>query len=214
MSYCCIYCCGIHLKAIYSCNLRLQPHLPSHWLKSHTHQLIHSHLIDWLIDWKTLIQWTNSPFMGQQVHGVGNCKSFTLTHYLANPFAMHCGTRSIPLCIQHHIQLTALSFQVNWPYHSWDTAVSIFYLENPRSRSSGRSKFKVTTWFQHPIDSNPVFPMSICPPIPMKQIFSKFHLEIQGQGHNWRPHSRYNTLLTDIPFVCCQWAIAFLYTAI
>ena len=62
-----------------------------------------------------LDQWTNSPFMGQQV---GNCKSFTLTYYLANLFAKHRGPRSIPLCIQHHIQLTSLSFQVSRPSHS------------------------------------------------------------------------------------------------
>ena len=89
-----------------------------------------------------LDQWTNSPFMGQQV---GNCKSFTLTHYLANLFAMHRGPRPIPLYIQH-IQLAPLSFQVNPPSHSWDMAISIFYLENPRSRSWVRSKLKVTTW--------------------------------------------------------------------
>ena len=60
-------------------------------------------------------QWTNSPFIGQQV---GNCRSFTLTHYLANLFAKHRGPRSIPLCIQHHIQLTTLSFKVSRPSHS------------------------------------------------------------------------------------------------
>ena len=62
-----------------------------------------------------LDQWTNSPFVGQQV---GNCKSFILTHYLADLFAMHHGPRSIPLCIQHHIQLTSLSFHVSRPSHS------------------------------------------------------------------------------------------------
>ena len=62
-----------------------------------------------------LDQWTNSPFIGQQD---GNCKSFTLTHYLADLFAMHCCPRSISLCIQHHIQLTSLSFQVSRPSHS------------------------------------------------------------------------------------------------
>ena len=86
-----------------------------------------------------LDQWTNSPFIGQQV---GNCMSFTLTYYLADPFAMHHGPRSIPLCIQHHIQLTSLSFQVSRPSHSWVTATSIFYLQNPRSRSWVRSKLK------------------------------------------------------------------------
>ena len=44
-----------------------------------------------------LDQWTNSPFMGQQV---GNYKSF-------------------PLCIHHHIQLISLSFQVSQPSRSW-----------------------------------------------------------------------------------------------
>ena len=77
-------------------------------------------------------QWMNCPLIGQQD---GNCKNFTMTHYLADLFAMHCGPRSIPLCIQHHIQLTSLSFQVSRPYHCWDTVISIFYLENPRSRS-------------------------------------------------------------------------------
>ena len=62
-----------------------------------------------------LDQRTNSPFIGQQV---GNCKSFILTHYLADLFAMHHGPRSIPLCIKHHIQLTSLSFQVSRPSYS------------------------------------------------------------------------------------------------
>ena len=55
---------------------------------------------------------------------------------------MHRGPRSIPLCIQHHIQLTSLSFQVSQTSHSWVTAISIFYLENPRSRSWVRSSLK------------------------------------------------------------------------
>ena len=71
---------------------------------------------------QALDQLTNSPFIGQLV---GNCKSFTLTHYLADLFAMHRGPRSIPLCIQHHIQLTSLSFQVSRPSHSWDTEISL-----------------------------------------------------------------------------------------
>ena len=44
-------------------------------------------------------QWTNSPFIGQQVE---NCKSFTLTHCLVDLLAMHHDPMSIPLCIQHH----------------------------------------------------------------------------------------------------------------
>ena len=74
---------------------------------------LYAHLSIMLTSWNTtrrsendntpqpLDQWTNSPFIGQQV---GNCKSFTMTHYLADLFAMHHGPRSIPLCIQHHIQ--------------------------------------------------------------------------------------------------------------
>ena len=81
---------------------------------------------------KPLDQWTNSPF--------------TLIHYLADLFAKHRGPRSIPLCIQHHIQLTSLSFQVSQTSHSCATAISIFYLENPRSMSWVRSKFEVTKW--------------------------------------------------------------------
>ena len=99
-----------------------------------------------------LDQWTNSPFTDQQV---GNCKSFPLTHYLADLFDMHRGPRSIPLCIQHHIQHTSLSFQVSRPSHSWDTAISIFHLENLRSRSWVRWTLKVTTWVQHSIHSHP-----------------------------------------------------------
>ena len=90
-----------------------------------------------------LLQLTNSPFTGQQV---GNCKSFTLTHYLADLFVMLRGPRSIPLCIQHHIQLTSLSFLVSETSHCWVTAISIFNLENLRSRSWVRSKFEVTMW--------------------------------------------------------------------
>ena len=62
-----------------------------------------------------LDQWTNSPFMGQQV---GNCKSFTLTHYLADLFAMHCDPRASPSWIRHCIQLASLLFQGDQPSHS------------------------------------------------------------------------------------------------
>ena len=43
-------------------------------------------------------------------------------------------------------RLTSLSFQVNRPSHSWDTAFSKFDLENQGSRSWMRSQFKVTMW--------------------------------------------------------------------
>ena len=156
-----------------------------------------------------LDQWTNSPFMRQQVGNWG----FTLTHNLVDQFAMHRGPGSIPLCVQHHIQLASLSFQVSRPSHSWDATISMFYLENPGSSSSVRSKF--TTWVQHPIKWNPVFFMTIRSPIPMTQIFfQNYTLKTQSQGHSWRPYSRYNSISTHIPFVRCGWALAFLYTVI
>ena len=43
-------------------------------------------------------------------------------------------------------RLTSLSFHVNWPSHSWDTAFSKFDLENPRSRWWVRGTLKVTKW--------------------------------------------------------------------
>ena len=52
-------------------------------------------------------------------------------------------------------RLTSLSFHVNGPSHSPDSAFSNFDLENPRSRSWVRWTLKVTTWVQHPIDSRP-----------------------------------------------------------
>ena len=45
-----------------------------------------------------------------------------------------------------NIQLTFLSFHVNWASHSWVTTFSKFHLENQGSRSWVRSKFKVTMW--------------------------------------------------------------------
>ena len=75
--------------------------------------------------------WMDNPFMGQQVR---NCNSFTSTHNLDNVFAMHNldnvfamhrGPRASPLCIQHYIQLTSLSFQVNEPSHSKNMATKM-----------------------------------------------------------------------------------------
>ena len=159
-----------------------------------------------------LDQWTNSPFIGQQV---GNCKRlFTLTHHLADLFAMHRGLRSIPLCIQHHIQLTSLSFQVSRPSHSWVTAISIFYLENPRSRSWVRSKFEVTnvSLTLYRLTSLSIHVNQ--PSHSWDTAFSKFDLKIQGQGHgsgqSWKSWSECNIISTHIPFVPCQSALPFL----
>ena len=80
-----------------------------------------------------------------------------------------------------------------------------FDLENPRSRSWVRSKFKVTTWVQHPTDSHPF--MSIHPLICIIELFKYLTFKIQGQSHSWRSHNRYNILSIYIPFIPCWWAI-------
>ena len=111
-------------------------------------------------------------------------------------------------------RLTSLSFHVNRPSYSWDTAFSKFDLENPRSRSWVRWTLKVTTWVQHSIDSHPFNSMSISHPIPEIWLFQNLTLKIQGHGHGWGEHwkslSGCNILSTHIPFVPCQSALPFL----
>ena len=48
---------------------------------------------------------------------------------MANVFAMHCGPRASPLCIQQSIQLTSLSLQVNQLSHSQNMAIKNFTLK-------------------------------------------------------------------------------------
>ena len=111
---------------------------------------------------------------------------FTLTHYLADLFARHRGPRSITLCTQHHIQLTFLSFQVSRPSYSWDTAISIFCLENPRSRSWVKSNLKVKTWVQHSIVSHAFRSISIGLPIPEIQQFQYyFNILENPRSRSW-----------------------------
>ena len=82
-------------------------------------------------------------------------------------------------------RLIYLSFHVDQPSHSWDTAFSKFDLENQGSRLWLRSQFKVTMWVQHPIDSHPFCSMSIGHPIPELWLFQNLTLKIKGQGHGW-----------------------------
>ena len=81
------------------------------------------------------------------------------------------------------------------------TAIQLFDLENPRSRSW----LKITAWVQHSIDSHPFHSMSISHPIPEIWLFQNLILKIQGQGHGWgqsrKSQSGCNILLTNIPFV-------------
>ena len=52
--------------------------------------------------------------------------------------------------------------------------------------------------------------MSIGPPVSEIQHFQNLTLKIQGQGHNSRSQSRYNTLSTHVPFVPCRSSFLFL----
>ena len=58
-------------------------------------------------------------------------------------------------------RLIFLSFHIDRPSHSWDTAISKFDIENSRSRSWLRSKLKVATWVQHSVNPHPFRSMSI-----------------------------------------------------
>ena len=105
-------------------------------------------------------------------------------------------------------QLISLSFHVDRPCHSWDTAISKFDVEKSRSRSWVRSKFKVKTWVQHSFDSHPFHSMSIGHPISDVWLFQNLTLKIKGQGHGWGHSSKSqcesNIISNHIPFVPCQ----------
>ena len=110
-------------------------------------------------------------------------------------------------------RLTSLSFHVNRPSHSWDTAISKFDVENSMSRSWVKSKLKVTTWGLHSVDSHPFRSMSFGHPIPELWLFENLTLKIKGQGHGWGHSSKSqcgsNILLAHIPFIPCQSGIWF-----
>ena len=80
-------------------------------------------------------------------------------------------------------RLISLSFHVNLPSHSWDTAISKFDVENSRSRSfMGEVKVEshniiIYTWVQHSVDSHPFSSMSIGPPIPEIQLCQNLTLK-------------------------------------
>ena len=68
-------------------------------------------------------------------------------------------------------------------YTPLDKAILIFHLENPRSRSWVRSKFKVTPWVQHSIDSHPFRSMHVNRPSIIEiHKFLNLTLKIQGEG--------------------------------
>ena len=87
-------------------------------------------------------------------------------------------------------QLISLSFHVDRPSHSWDTAIPKFDPKNSRSRSWVRSKLKVTTWVHHSVDLQLFRSMSIGHPIPELRLFQNLTLKIQCQGHGWGQSSK------------------------
>ena len=77
-----------------------------------------------------------------------------------------------------------------------------FDLENPRSRSWVRSKFKVITWVQHPIDSRPFGSISTHPLIPIIELFQNLTFKIQGRSQSSMSHIMYNNPSTPhIPVI-------------
>ena len=110
--------------------------------------------------------------------------------------------------------LLSLSFHVNRPSHSWDTAISKFDIENSRSRSLVMSKLKVTTWVRHSVDSHPFRSMWIGHPISELRLFQNLSLKIKGQGHasghTSKSQCESKILSTHIPFIPCQSGIPFL----
>ena len=157
-----------------------------------------------------LDQWMNSSFMGQQV---GNCKRFTLTHYLADLFAKHCGPSSIPPCIQHHIQLTSPSFsESTLPFLRysdfnilpWKSKVKVMGEVKVESYNMGPTFYRLTS----------LRSMSIGHPNSEIRLFQNLTLKIQSQGHGWgqcwKSRSGCNILSTHIPFVPCQSTLPFL----
>ena len=112
----------------------------------------------------------------------------------------HSKSRKVALWVQHRIRLTSLSFQVNWPSHSWYMFIWKFNLENP----SPMGKVKVTYWIQKLIDSHPFCSISTDPPILGIWLFHNFTMKVQGQEHRSRSHNGFNIQSTHIHFVLSQ----------
>ena len=141
-----------------------------------------------------LDQWVNSPFMGQK-----GWKLIYLPCTVAHE-EVHWSSNIVSNSHLVHPKSINLPIPKIWLLNIWPL--------NPRSRSWERSKFKVTTWVQHPINSHPF--MSIHHLIPMIELFLNLTFKSQGQSHSWRSHTRYNILSTHIPFIPCWSALPFL----
>ena len=109
------------------------------------------------------------------------------------------------LCHSHHTPRTDL-----W----YDTCCACFFfkydLQNPMSNSQLKVTIEGITSYR--LISLPFH--VIAPTIPVIQLFQKFTLKIQGQGHGWGQSSKSqcesNILSTHIPLVPCKPALPFL----
>ena len=128
-----------------------------------------------------LDQWTNSPFMGQQV---GNCKSFTLAHSLANLFAMHCDPRESPSWIRRYIQLASLLYKsINLPIPKiwllkiwpWKSKVKVMGEVKVLSHNLSPTSYRLTFFWFH------VNSPSYCYD---KAFFLNLAFKIQGESHS------------------------------
>ena len=201
-----------------------------------------------------LDQWANSPLMGQQV---GNCKSLTLIHYLADLIVMHRGPMIKPIVhpTSHPTHIPFIPSELNFPFLRysnvnilpWKSKVKVIgevkvQSCNMMTPTSYRYKSRpppppppppppydtdFTLKIQgqkgiaegHKAGITPYRPISLSfdvdePSHSYIQLYKKFTLKIQGQGHRlgerWKSQHGSNILSTHVPIVPCQSAVPFL----
>ena len=144
-----------------------------------------------------LNQWTYSPFMSQQV---GNCKSFTLTHYLADLFVIPwlkinpiVHPTSYPTHIPFIPSESTHPFLIysNFNILRWKSNVKVMVGVKVESHEVGETFYWLT--------SLPFRFMSIDPSIPEVRNFLNLTLKIQGESektmmlHKWRSRKSHIT---------------------
>ena len=151
-------------------------------------------------------QWRSSPFMSQQV---GNCKSFTLTHYsmflpctVAQEQAQHCASNIVSNSHIYHSNSIDLPIPKIWllKIWPWKSKVKVLGEFKVQSHNLGPRSYRLTSFWFH------VNPASYS----YNRAFFKLTFKIPGESHCSRSHSRYNILSTPIPFVPCWSALPFL----
>ena len=135
-------------------------------------------------------------------------------HYLADVFVMHHGPRSIPLYIQHHIQLTFLSFQVSQPSHP-DIQEFKYFTMKIKGQGHGWGERWKSKHGSNIISTDISFiPCQSAITFLRYNFFLNLTLKIQSYGHGWGPSWKLqkgcNILSTHILFVPRQSAIPFL----